>query len=378
MKLTISKKELNESIQHVSKAITNRTSIPILGGIKMEANSEGMTLTASDTDISIQSFIPAEKDDRVIIELQREGSVVLPARFFVEMTRKLPEDEVEIEVSDQYQTLICSGSTRLQIVGMDPDEFPLLPALEENRTLSISSDLLKTMIRQTVFAVSSNESTPVLTGVLWTLHESVLKFVATDRHRLASRKAGIDTDLQFKNIVIAGKTMNELNKILPDQSMTVDIVVGDNQVLFKMDSILFYTRILDGIYPDTSKIIPQSYKTELVVSTRMLLDAIDRAYLLSREEKTNIVNLVTREDMTVEISSSLSELGKFTENCRVEEMNGEPIKISFNSKYMLDALKAIDSDKIHVGFTGSMSPIIIKPLDHDHILHLILPYRTSG
>jgi DNA polymerase-3 subunit beta len=379
MKLTILKNQLNESIQHVSKAITSRTSIPILSGIKIDANHQGLTLTASDTDISIQSFIPIEKNDRQIIQLHKVGSIVLPAKFFVEIIKKLPSEEVEIEVKENYQTTIRSGSSELQMTGLDPEEYPLLPKLEEKNIVTLPGDLLKSMIKETGFAVSTNESTAVLTGVLWSFTEQMIKFVATDRHRLASRQVGIENvpEFKFENIVISGKTLNELNKIIPDQNTNIDIVVADNQVLFKIDSILFYSRILDGTYPDTSKIIPQEYKTELILNKKLFLEAIDRAYLLSREEKTNIVKLITKEDHTVEISSSLSGLGKITEQIPVQKMTGDELKISFNSKYMLDALKVIDSDLIHIGFTGAMSPIIIKPNDHGNMLHLILPYRTT-
>jgi DNA polymerase-3 subunit beta len=381
LKITILKDSLNEAIQHVSKAISARTSIPILSGIKIEARSTGVTLTASDTDISIQSFIPMVKDDKTIITLDSPGSVVLPAKFFVEIIKKLPAAHVELVVLDQFHTTIKSGSSEIQLVGLDPEEYPVLPQLEEDRIFSMNGVLLKSMIRQTVFAVSSNESTPILTGVLWNLDRGIVKFVATDRHRLASSEASIDSpaDLKIEHLVIAGKTLNELSKIIPDNGMMIDIVATDNQILFKMDNVLFYSRILDGTYPDTSKIISQAYKTELVVNTKDITDAIDRAYLLSREEKTNIVKLVTTGAHSLEISSSSNELGKVKEQLEAEKLEGDELKISFNSKYMLDALKVIDSEQIHIGFTGVMSPIIIRPDDEDkRMLHLILPYRTTN
>lgn len=379
MKLTILRNELNEAIQHVSKAVASRTTIPILSGIKLDATGTGVTLTASDTDISIQSFIPLETADKTIGTVEKTGSVVLPAKFFVEIVKKLPHEEVHLEVGDRFQTLITSGATEIQLVGLDPEEFPVLPTIQEDQVVTIPGDLLKDMIRQTVFAVTTNESTPILTGVLWNLQEGVYKFVATDRHRLASRTATVEMyDVRFSNIVISGKTLNELAKIVPDQNVMVDIVVADNQVLFKLGNVLFYSRMLDGTYPDTSKIIPQSFKTELILNTKSLSDAIDRAYLLSREEKTNIVRLATTDDGGIEISSSSSELGKVTEQLSVAELRGDPLKIAFNSKYMLDVLKVIDSEELFIGFTGAMSPIIIKPRDHDNSLHLILPYRTTN
>ncbi|QJD85792.1 DNA polymerase III subunit beta [Cohnella herbarum] len=379
MKLTILRGELNDAIQHVSKAVASRTTIPILSGIKLDANFGGVTLTASDTDISIQSFIPLETPNKTIATVSRPGSVVLTAKFFVEIIKKLPHEEVHIEVGERFQTLITSGATEIQLVGLDPEEFPVLPSVQEDQVVSIPGDLLRDMIRQTVFAVTTNESTPILTGVLWNLQDGVYKFVATDRHRLASRSATVELyDVRFSNIVISGKTLNELAKIVPDQNVMVDIVVAENQVLFKLGNVLFYSRMLDGTYPDTSKIIPQSFKTELVLNTKALSDSIDRAYLLSREEKTNIVRLVTTDNGGIEISSSSSELGKVTEQLSVTEMRGEPLKIAFNSKYMLDVLKVIDSEDLFIGFNGAMSPIIIKPNDHENSLHLILPYRTTN
>lgn len=380
MKIRILKNELNESIQHVSKAISSRTTIPILTGIKLDVNFQGMTLTASDTDVSIQAFIPVEDGNKQIVKVERSGSVVLPAKFFVEIIKKLPSQEIEMEVQEGFQTLIRSGSTDIQIVGLDPEEYPILPAIEEDQMISIPGELLKNMIKGTTFSISSNETSPILTGVLWNLSEGQFKFVSTDRHRLASRAIALDhpDDVRFSNVVISGKTLNELSKIIPDQNTVVDIVVADNQVLFKIDRVLFYSRILDGTYPDTSKIIPTTYKTELVLDTKQLSESIDRAYLLSREEKTNIVRLQTMDDGTIEISSSSSELGKVTEQLAVSQFSGDPLKISFNSRYMLDVLKVVESEQLHIGFTGAMSPIIIKPMDDSQSLYLILPYRTTN
>ncbi|WP_281883260.1 DNA polymerase III subunit beta [Paenibacillus sp. YYML68] len=380
MKLSVLKEFLNESIQHVSKAISNKTTVPILTGIKIDVDSSGMTLTASDTDISIQSFIPIEKNELQVIELKQSGSVVLPSKFFVEITRKLPAQQIEIEVKDNFQTIIRSGSSEIQLMGLDPEEYPIMPGIEESKRIQIPSDVLKQMIKQTSFAVSTNEATPILTGILWTVQNGKLKFTGCDRHRLASREAAIDTEASFtlNNVCIAGKTLNELSKILPDQNTLIDVIFADNQVLFKMSSLLFYTRILEGTYPDTSKLIPQSYQTQLVVHTDQLISAIDRAYLLSREDKSNIVKLTMRDNGSIEISSSSTELGKVTEELDTVQLTGDMLRISFNSKYMLDALKVIDSEHIHIGFTGAMQPIIIRPDENASLLQLILPYRTTS
>ncbi|MCR8658468.1 DNA polymerase III subunit beta [Paenibacillus endoradicis] len=380
MKLTIAKNELNQAIQNVAKAVSARPTIPILGGIKIDVTHQAVTLTASDTDISIQSYIPVEQNGQIIAEIEKPGSVVLPAKFVVEIVKKLPSDQVSIEVSSQYQTLIRSGSTEIQMVGLDPEDFPVLPSIEQNYILQVPGDLIKSMIRQTVLAASTSEQTPILTGVLWSLLQGELKFTATDRHRLASRKTTVNAgeDYKFNNIVIAAKTLNELSKLIPDNNNNIDVVVADNQVLFKLDHIMFYTRILDGTYPDTSKIIPSVFETEIVLNTKNLTDAMDRAYLMSREEKTNIVRLTTIDNGMIEVSSSSTELGRVIEQIEAIDYKGEALRIAFNSKYMLDVLKVIDSEKIVIGFTGAMRPIIIRPLDHDYSIYVILPYRTTG
>lgn len=380
MKITILKHWLNEAIQHVSKAINGKITLPILTGIKMDVTAEGVALTASDGDTTIQATIPASTEDGAqIVTVDEPGSVVLPAKLLVEMIKKLPKDEVHIETESGHATKLKSGRTNLQMVGMDPEEFLAVPALSQERSFIIAGADVRDMIRETVFAVSTSEQSPILTGVLWQLEPSKLTLLATDRHRLArtSAEVGTEDNIPIK-FVVSGKMLGELNKVINDTSGVVEITATQSQVRFKVGRTHLYFRILDGTYPDTSKIIPTSFKSELVVSTKAINAAIERAFLLAREEKTNIVRLQTMDDESIEISSSSSELGKVTEQLEAESIAGEPVRISFNSKYMLDVLKVIDSEQLRIGFTGAMSPIIIKPVDGKDSLYLILPYRTTN
>ena len=381
MKLTIRKNELNEAVQQAVKAVSSKPAIPILSGIKFDADSGGITLTASDTEISIQSYVPAVIDGEPVVRVERPGSIVLPARFMAEIVRKLPEDEIEFEQQGGFQVTIRSGATDIQMIGLDAEEFPVLPDLGSRQTITIPGDRLKSMIRQTIFAASTNEQTPILTGIQWQLAGGELKFTATDRHRLSTCTAAVEAAEgdRFASIVIAARTLNELSRIIPDSQDPVEIAAADNQVLFRIGRVLFYSRVLDGTYPDTSRIIPQEFKTEMEIDTRQLTDAIERAYLMSREEKTNIVRIVTLGGGEIEISSSSTELGRVTEQMRTVRLEGDELRIAFNSRYMLDALRVIDSERIFIGFNGSMSPIVIRPTDKsDRQLHIILPYRTTG
>lgn len=377
MKFIIQRDYLVRSVQDVMKAVSSKTTIPILTGIKIVATNEGVTLTGSDSDISIESFIPIEESGDEIVEIKEQGSIVLQARFFSEIVKKLPKDTVEIEVQSNLLTIIRSGKAEFNLNGLDADEYPQLPQIEENHGFQIPADLLKNLIRQTVFAVSTSETRPILTGVNWKVENNTLHCIATDSHRLAMRTAHIETENTGSyNAVVPGKSLNELSKILDDSTDLVDIVITENQVLFKTKHLLFFSRLLDGSYPDTTRLIPNESKTEVVLATKEFLQSIDRASLLAREANNNVVKFSTLPDGVVEISSTSPEIGKVNEEIQSKSIDGEELKISFSAKYMMDALKALESSEIRIKFTGAMRPFVINGLDDDTVLHLILPVRT--
>ncbi|QHA90004.1 MULTISPECIES: DNA polymerase III subunit beta [Bacillales] len=379
MRFKIERDYLVSSVSDVMKAVSSRTTIPILTGIKIVASDEGVTLTGSDSDISIECFIPSEENDKQIVEISQMGSIVLQARFFSDIVKKLPGDQVEIEVHDSLTTRIRSGSSEFNLNGLDPEEYPRLPEVEAQEGFQIQADLLKNIIRQTVFAVSTSETRPVLTGVNWKLEDGELNCTATDSHRLALRTVKVEpngNDLSFSNVVIPGKSLSELSKIIDDNEELVDITVTENQILFKSNHILFFSRLLDGNYPDTSRLIPNESKTNVTVSAKELLQAIDRASVLAREGRNNVVKLASLEESTLEISSNSPEIGKVIEQVQSHSFDGEELKISFSAKYMMDALRSMDSNEVNISFTGAMRPFLIKPIEGAAIMQLILPVRT--
>ncbi|WP_280771273.1 DNA polymerase III subunit beta [Salipaludibacillus daqingensis] len=379
MKFTVQRDRFVQSVQHVSKAISSRTTIPILTGIKIEASADGVTLTGSDSDISIESFIPAEEGDHQLVDLEKDGSIVLQARFFGDIVKKLPADTIEITVSEQFVTQLKSGSSVFNLNGLDPEEYPRLPEIEEENVFKMPKDLLKSIIRQTAFAVSTVETRPILTGIHWSMEQGNLTCTATDSHRLAMRHAQVEantSELEFSNVVIPGKSLSELNKILDDTDEWIDIIVTDNQILFKATNLLFFSRLLDGNYPATKNMIPTESKTSVKLNSKNLLDAIERALLLSREGKNNVVNVKTIDQNQLEITSVTPEVGKVTEDVHCLDYNGDELRISFNGKNVIDALKVIESTEINIDFTGAMSPFVMKPSERDHMLHLFSPVRT--
>ncbi|HLR52719.1 MAG TPA: DNA polymerase III subunit beta [Candidatus Avamphibacillus sp.] len=376
MKFIIEREKLIASIQDVMKAISSRTAIPILTGMKLEATQHGITLTGSDSDISIESFIPAENEDHVNVEQIEEGSIVLGARYFPDIIRKLPESKVEIETDDNLKVLIRSGNAEFNLNGQDPEEYPQILQVQTENSFELPIDLLKNLIKQTVFAVSNMETRPILTGVNLTLKDSVLNFTATDSHRLASRDIPVETNIEFSNIVIPGKSLNELNKILDDTEEKVEISMTNNQILFRTKHLKFMSRLLEGNYPETSRLIPDESKTTISVNTKNLLQTIDRASLLAKAEHNNVVRLMTKGNKMIEITGSSSEIGEVVEDLSVQSIEGEDLKISFSSKYMMDALRAMEVDEVNIEFTGAMRPFILRPQNEDPIIQLILPVRT--
>ncbi|HLQ72929.1 MAG TPA: DNA polymerase III subunit beta [Bacillota bacterium] len=377
MKFTIQRDQLMGSIQDVMKAISSRAAIPILTGMKIDATKDGVTLTGSDSDISIESFVPAEEDGEINVEQIEQGSIVVQARFFPDIIKKLPESTVEIDADENFNVTIRSGKAEFTLNGQDADEYPQLPKLQVDDSFEIETKLLKSIINQTVFAISSMETRPILTGVNMKLVDNKLSFTATDSHRLASKELPIeDANVSFESLVIPGKSLNELNKILSDTDEKVTISATNNLILFHTKNLYFLSRLLDGNYPETSRLIPTDTQTDIQARTAELIRTIDRASLLAREERNNVVKLTTRDNNVVEITSHSPEVGQVEEQITVPSVDGEPLNISFSAKYMLDALRAIDHDEVKISFTGAMRPFIIRPINDEPILQLILPVRT--
>jgi DNA polymerase-3 subunit beta len=376
MKFRVIKSALVDAVSQVSKAVSSKTTIPILTGIKIAVDEDGLTLTGSNSDITIQVHVPVKKEDLDQVFVEKIGSIVLPGRIFGELVRKLPGDEVEWITNDQFQTTIRSDMAEFQLNGLDPVEYPRLPYLSTDQMFSISADALKSLIRQTGFAVAAKEARGVLTGVLFQLENGVLTCIATDSHRLSKQQAQVEAspEVTLKNVIVPGKSLSELAKTLGDYSGYVDILIAENQILVKTDEFSFYSRLLDGTYPDTNRVIPERGETELVSSTKELLQSVDRASLISRDGRDNVIKW-TIKDGKVEVHSTAQDIGSVSEevNARV---NGPEMSISFNARYMMEALRSIESDEIRIQFTGAMTPFMIQPTDRDDSLHLIVPVRT--
>ncbi len=377
MKLDIMRNRLLEALNDVMRAVSSKTTHPILTGIKIELTKNGLLLTGSDSDMTIQSFIHIEENGEQVIRVVEEGAIVLQARMFYEIIRKLPSNDVTITVGPNHQTHIHAGKSDFHLIGMDSTEYPLIGEPKDAQTFSLKEQELRTIIRETVFAVSTSETRPVLTGVKWSLHHAELVCTATDSHRLARTKIALaSTQENEYSLVIPGKALSELSKIIEDTEQTVWITSNQQQVMFKTSQVVFVTRLLEGSYPDTSRLIPQEFQTTLELEGKRLFQAIDRASLMAKEERNNIVRLKSLSEESVEISSHSPEIGHVEEEVSTSLVEGEEISISFSAKYMMDGLKAFGDQPVKIQFTGGMRPFVIHSTNDDRLLQLIVPVRT--
>ena len=298
MKLTLNRTEFMQELQTVQRAISTKTTIPILTGVKLSLSEKGLTMTGSNADISIETFLSVE-NEKAQMQIEKTGAIVLQARFFSEIVRRLPESTLTLEVLDNNQVAITSGKANFTVNGLDADSYPHLPVVESQDSIEIPAHVLNKVVSETVFAVSQHESRPILTGVHFVLENQKLLAVATDSHRLSQRVIPLESGETAFNIVIPGKSLTELSRSLTDEEEAIQISIMDNQVLFQTKTMKFYSRLLEGTYPDTNRLIPSSFNTEIEFSVPELLQAIERASLLSHEGRNNIVRLAISEEAVV-------------------------------------------------------------------------------
>lgn len=379
MNFTINRSAFISQLNNVLRAISSKTTIPILTGLKMVVNEDNIVLTGSNSDITIESVINANDADNDLT-IEDTGAIVLPARFFSDIVKKLPDKKVTIEVTSGFQADITSGSAKFQINGQDAENFPHLPEIETNKSVTLPNDILKEVIRQTVIAVSKQESRPILAGVHVTLKDGILTAVATDSHRLAQRKVvleNIDNGIDF-DVIIPGKSMEELSGMISDVHEDVQMQVTENQVLFIFGNTHFYSRLLEGNYPETSQLIPQTADTTVELEAGTFLSSIERASLLSHESRNDVVKLSLKpSENLVRISGDSPDIGTVEEEVVTSALDGNDLEISFNPNYMKDALRSFGQATIKISFTSPLRPFTLVPTeDQENFVHLITPVRT--
>ncbi|MDX9917492.1 MAG: DNA polymerase III subunit beta [Gudongella sp.] len=364
MKFKVEQKDLARHITIAQRGISTRSTLQILDGILFEAKDHTLKLTATDLEISIETFVDAVIDTT--------GKIVLNSRIIGDIVRKLPDDTIFFEVKDNQVNIKCQNA-EFNIIGNSGDDYPDLPIIVEENQFSIERDLLKTAIKQTVFATTQDETRPSLTGVLVELNSGTISFVSLDGYRLALKKTQT-TSLIDEKIIIPGRALNELNKIIEDKEDDMIISISHGQVIFNLGETIMYSKLLEGQFFNYKDIMRSDHKTEVIVNRRSLQFGLERASLLAKEEKANLIKIsVTNGQLIIK---SNSEIGDVYESVEINQ-SGEDLNIAFNSRYILEGIKIIDSDEISLKFVGSLNPCIINGIDDENYTYLVLPVRLA-
>ncbi len=364
MKFIINKNDLLIALNYVSKAVINKSTNPILEGIYISCEKNKLTLYATDLEMSVYTYIAAQSSDF--------GSVVVPSKIFTEIIRKAPSDNIEIETQDDNRIKIQSGESEININIFNSENYPSIPNVIFDNSILIDNEKLKRAIKETIFAAASEEQMPVLTGLLLEINKDVLQLAALDGYRMAIRKDAIESNIEL-SCIIPARVLNELFKILNIENIKdVFIKYCDNKVHFKINDTIIISNLINGNFIKYKDIIPKNSNLTVKVSTYDLLYACERASLVAREGKNNLIKFhIDNERFNI---LSKSEIGSANEYVQ-SEINGESIKISFNSKYFIDVLKNIEEEKVILYFIDNLSPCVIKAEDHEDMLHVILPVR---
>ena len=365
MKLTCDRALLANAIAGVSKAVTQRSSIPVLEGILMKAEGFSLTLTGYDLEMGITTTIEAN-----VLE---PGDAVLPAKLLGDMVRRLPSEEVEINAQDSGATTIKGGITEFDIMGLNPGDFPDLPNPGADKTLDMNTADLQEMVDTTLFAVSTDDKKPAHTGALFSITPEQLTVVALDGYRLAIiHKPGMAT--KEIDIIIPAKTLSEVVKLFGEEDEVVHISANRRFVVFATQTYTVISRLIEGEFLDYTRVIPEGYKTRVTVDVRDFSTTIERASLIITERLKNPLRVLFDDHITVRCQTTL---GKVVDELPAE-IEGEPVEIGFNNRYLLDALRYSRCDKLVFELSGPLSPVKVLPKDGGDFLFLVLPVRFKN
>ena len=366
MKFTVNKSQITEAVGNLFRAVSTKTSIPALEGILLGAGEGSLELCAYDLELGITTVIPAQ--------VAEPGKAVLSAKIFSDIVRRTPADTITVTVDEKNMATLESGYSRFSIIGIPAAEFPELPKLSDSTQFSLPGNVLKSMIRQTLFAIAESDAKPIHQGSLFNMENGVLDVVSVDGYRLAVRREPIDfaENLDF---VVPGKTLSELLKLIKDTEDPVEISAGRRHILFKIDNYTVVSSLLEGEFLNYKAAIPPESQTEVVLKTREAIDSVERVSLLITDRlKSPVRCLFDNNEVKLNCTTSM---GRASDQIDVE-MTGQSVEIGFNNRYLLEALRNTECDEVKVQLGGPLSPMKVVPKEGDSFLFLVLPVRLKS
>ena len=367
MKLICSKNELLKSVNIVLKAVPSKTTMPILECILLDASASEIKFTANDMELGIETKVKGIIDEK--------GIIALDAKIFSDIIRKLPDNDVYISTDANYNTPITCEKARFVIPGKDGEDFAYLPVIEKTEGIELSQFTLKEVIRQTIFSIAVNENSKLMTGELFEIKNNILKVVSLDGHRISIRKIELNDDYADHKVVVPGKTLNEISKILSGEvEDKVKIFFTENHIVFEFDDTVVVSRLIEGEYFRIDQMLSSDYETKIQINKKEFLDCIDRATLFVKEsDKKPIIINIENESMQLNINT---QIGSMKEDIDIEK-EGKDIMIGFNPKFLIDALKVIDDEKVTIYLVNPKAPCFIKD-EKESYIYLILPVNFNS
>ncbi len=363
MKISVYREQLAEAISNLQRAVTPRSSLPILEGVLLSAEVGKLTLMAYNMEISMKKEIP--------ITCEKEGDIVISAKILFDIIRKVKGEIIEIEVDERLVCHIRCGLSTFDIMGMDSIDFPEMPNVAENDRIVISSELLRDMVRQTVFAASQIEGPrPVLTGINFEINGNEIKLVAIDGNRMAIRKAKIKNEGNL-NFIVSGRAIGEAVKIIGEKDEDIIIRIGSRNMSFDIDGYVMTSRLLDGKYIEYNRSIPEKFQQEIKINVPQVIEILERISLVivNDQTKSPIRCSVEKDKIVFTCSSAVGRATDFYSTF----LDGNEFEIGFNSKFLLDALKATESEEVRIRFNGSAAAAVLTPVNGEEFIYLVLP-----
>ncbi len=366
MQIRLTREPLCEAVAHLSRAVSSKTSIPVLEGILLSAEPSKLTIVSYNLELGMTKTLDAD--------VQIPGDVVINARLFGDMLRRMNGEQVTLEVDDRMMCHISSGTAVFDIMGMPSSDFPEMPSMPQNQAVQLPGEILKNIVRQTIFAVAQAEGTrPILTGANFIIENRTLRMVAVDGYRLAVRKEAVDCDESF-NFVVSGKTLGEAVRIISEENEPVTMRVGGRHIGFEINGYALISRLLDGEFLDYQRTIPAQFKQEFRLDTRAIIEAIERISLVINDSfKTPVRCNLTADQIRFTCASTV---GRASETCAIQ-MTGPEFEIGINSRYLLEALRATETDEITVQCNDGTGPVVFRPDNGDAFLYMVMPMRLK-
>lgn len=366
MRFTCDRQKLNDAVLNVQRVVAAKSSIPALEGILLTAGETEVKLCGFDLEIGMTTELEAQIGER--------GSVVVGARLFGDIVRRLPGQQVTFSADEKQIIEIESGEAKFSVVGMPPAEYPELPHINSEKNVKFPASLLKSMIRQTIFAVADNDAKPIHTGTLFEVEDGKIRLVSVDGYRLAIREETVKSEEKC-SFVVPGKTLGEVMKLLGDSDEETELLVGTRHILFRIGGYTVISRLLEGEFLDWRASLPKEKKTEIVVSVPSFIDSLERVSLIITERLRSPVRCQFADEC-IRLSCTTA-IGRANDRLPAK-IDGEAVEIGFNSKYLLDALHNAECDEVRIQLNGPLSPLTVRPAEGDSFLFLVLPVRLKS